>query len=98
VSDNILLDLMNRYKYPKNRARVNVVLGRHGELAVFARVVEAWEFWAETNGYSDWGQFADDFEDQMEWSDNGNRVFLDECGSLNQIEVQGYYRDGKDNL
>lgn len=93
-----LLTLMNRHDYPDVKIGVTVVKGRHGELHVCVRPVEAWKRWAESNGYSNWGDFADEFEDEIEWSDGGRRGFLDEGGSIEYVEVEGYYRDGKEHL
>jgi hypothetical protein len=92
------LELMNRHEYPEFKAGVHVVKGRHGELFVCTRPVEAWQRWAETNGYNNWGVFAEDYEDEIEWSDGGRKGFLDEGGSIEYVEVEGYYRDGAEHL
>ena len=96
--DHALIGLMNRYEHPEIRASVFVVQGRHGELHVCARMVEAWQRWAETNGYDDWEQFALDYEGQIEWSGGGRKGFLDDGGSIEWVEVEGYYRDGGNHL
>jgi len=95
---SILLKVMNRHEYPDVKVHVYVIRGRGGELHVTTRPVEAWQRWAETNGFDDWGDFAETYEDQIEWSNDWRKGSLDDGGSMEYVEVEGYYRDGLEHL
>jgi hypothetical protein len=97
--DRALLDVFNSYEHPGIEAHVFVVLGRGGTIHVTVRPVEAWELWAKSHGYKDWTAFAEDFEDEIEWSDNGRRGSIDDGGgSIQSVPLIGFYRDGVKHL
>ena len=65
-----------------------LVRGRHGETALFAHLFNALNYWAETNTYQNYADFARDFGDQIEHVSKDTWL-LDECGRVDALYVLG---------
>lgn len=98
TSEESFLSLMNSYKYPDFTATVHLVEGPLGERFITARPVEAWDRWAEVNGYDSTDKFMEYFGDSIVWSENYRRGTLRDGGSIQSMDVQGFYRDGDKHL
>lgn len=64
---------------------VYVVQGRHGELYVSDDSEKAFDLWAETNGFSNYIDFLDEWGEDFEFSEN--HWYLDDCGQVNRVKV-----------
>lgn len=65
---------------------VYVVRGRHGELYVASTSEVAFSLWAETNGFDNYADFLNEYEDDFEFSEG--HWFLDEGGQVNLVGIQ----------
>jgi hypothetical protein len=67
--------------------RVYVMQGPHGELSVHRSLQGALDAWANSNGYDDYEDFFDDYQDEMEGSEWN--WFLDEGGEVTGVILKG---------
>lgn len=66
--------------------KVYVVRGRHGELYVSADSERAFTLWAETNGFDNYPDFLNEYDEEFEFSQD--HWLLDEGGQVNLVKVQ----------
>lgn len=66
-------------------SKVYVVLGSHGEVYATTDSEKAFELWAGTNGFDNYPDFLNEYEDSFEFSEG--HWFLDEGGEVQLVEL-----------
>lgn len=66
--------------------RIYIVRGRHGELHATFNEDVAFTRWAESNGFDNYVDFLNEYEDDFEFSKD--HWFLDEGGQVNLIDTE----------
>lgn len=92
-----LLETFNTYENPEVEDHVHVIVGKNGEIFVTVRPVEAWDRFAEVNGFTDTSAFMEHMEDTVVWTKAWHRADYDGT-VMETVPLQGYYRDGDKHL